>query len=156
MSDFDQDIQKFWDLLFEIVVEGEKRLATHLSTHGLTPPQFYVLKTLYERDGQCRIGEIAEKHFLTNATMTGIIKRLEAMNPPLVKRVRSADDGRAVDVVWTKDGEQRFLDVQASLMNQIQTFLGLLSADDRQQTIQQMEMYFRAFMHLFPTGETPS
>ena len=78
-----RDVAELWSVLFDIVTDGEKRLASHFEAHQLTPPQFYVLKTLSENDGACRIGDIARDHHLTSATMTGLVKRLESMDPPL-------------------------------------------------------------------------
>ncbi len=98
----DRDVAELWSLLFAIVTDGEKRLAGHFEAHQLTPPQFYVLKTLSENQGECRIGDIARDHHLTNATMTGLVKRLEAMDPPLVRRRRNTSDGRSVDVLLTE------------------------------------------------------
>lgn len=146
----DQDVAALWSILFDIVTDGEKRLASHMAAHNLTPPQFYVLKTLSEHDGQCRIGEIAHEHHLTNATMTGLVKRLEAMEPPLVRRDRSEDDGRSVNVSLTPTGAERFLAVQHGLMEQLKAVLGLLGAEERQDVISKVRLYFTTFSQQFP------
>jgi DNA-binding MarR family transcriptional regulator len=103
-DELERDVTDFWMLAFKIVLDGEKRLTAQLAAHSLTPPQFYVLKTLVESGGQCPIGQIARQHQLTNATMTGLVKRLEAMSPPLVSRETSADDRRSVMVSLTPAG----------------------------------------------------
>lgn len=151
-SQFEQDIADFWDLIFEIVADMEKRLAAHMALHGLTPPQFYVLKTLIEHDGCCRIGQIAEEHHLTNATMTGLVKRLEAMQPALVERQRSAADGRAVDVLLTDAGRARYEAVYTSFLIPVRTLLGLLPADERQELIGKVQSYFTMLSDLFPAA----
>lgn len=148
--EFEQDIATFWSLLFTIVLDGEKRLAANISSHELTPPQFYVLKTLSEHGGACAIGQIARQHHLTNATMTGLIKRLEMANPPLVTRERSSADRRSVEVRLTEAGKERFLAVQADVIEQLRAALALLSADDRKQLIHFLERYVRLVPHLFP------
>lgn len=147
-----RDVAELWSLLFDIVTDGEKRLAGHFEVHQLTPPQFYVLKTLSENQGECRIGEIARDHHLTNATMTGLIKRLEAMNPPLVRRRRSATDGRSVDVILTEEGARRFVDVQRGLMRQLRAVFGLLPDRERRDIIDKVRMYFSIFAQQFPTS----
>lgn len=149
----DRDVAELWSLLFDIVTEGEKRLANHMSVHNLTPPQFFVLKTLSENNGECRIGDIARDHHLTNATMTGLVKRLEAMKPPLVKRQRSADDGRSVDVSLTPEGVQRFLAVQQGLMEQLRVIFGLLPDEERRDIIDKVRVYFNIFAQQFPTDD---
>jgi len=152
-DNLDRDVAELWSLLFDIVTDGEKRLATHLDAHQITPPQFYVLKTLSEQGGTCRIGDIARDHHLTNATMTGLVKRLEAMEPPLVKRKRSATDGRSVDVSLTPDGAERFLAVQRGLMEQLRVVFGLLPDEERRDVIDKVRVYFQIFSQQFPISE---
>ncbi len=146
----DTDVTDLWSILFDIVKDGEKRLASHFEAHQLTPPQFYVLKTLSERAGQCRIGEIARAHHLTSATMTGLVKRLEAMEPPLVRRRRNSRDGRSVDVILTPAGTKRFLAVQQGLMNQLRAVIGLLPPAERRDIIAKVRLYFAIFSQQFP------
>lgn len=149
-DNLDRDVGELWSLLFDIVTDGEKRLASHMSAHDLTPPQFYVLKTLSENGGSCRIGDIARDHHLTNATMTGLVKRLEAMKPPLVKRQRDESDGRSVNVSLTPDGAQRFLAVQRGLMEQLHAIFSLLPDDERRDIIEKVRVYFTIFSQQFP------
>lgn len=148
----DRDVAELWSLLFDIVTDGEKRLAGHFEMHQLTPPQFYVLKTLSENQGECRIGDIARDHHLTSATMTGLVKRLEAMTPPLVRRRRSATDGRSVDVILTDEGARRFVDVQRGLMEQLRAVFGLLPDSERRDIIDKARKYFLVFAQQFPTN----
>ena len=149
-EELDRDVAELWSLLFDIVSDGEKRLASHFDAHQLTPPQFYVLKTLSENQGQCRIGDIARDHHLTNATMTGLVKRLEAMDPPLVRRRRSATDGRSVDVILTDEGSRRFVAVQRGLMDQLRAVFALLPDAERRDIIAKVGLYFAIFSQQFP------
>lgn len=149
---FDKDIEVFWHLIFEIVADMEKRITAHMAMHQLTPPQFYVLKTLVEHDGRCRIGQIADEHHLTNATMTGLVKRLEAMRPALVVRQRSDDDGRAVDVVLTDAGRERYQAVFDSFLVTVRTLLQLLPEDERKDIIGKVQNYFTMLRDLFPVA----
>ena len=147
-----RDVAELWSVLFDIVTDGEKRLASHFEAHQLTPPQFYVLKTLSENAGECRIGDIARDHHLTSATMTGLVNRLEAMDPPLVQRRRNQNDGRSVDVVITSEGAERFLAVQRALMDQLRAVFGLLPESERRDIIGQVRIYFTVFSQRFPVG----
>mgnify|MGYP005838778651 CR=1 FL=1 len=151
----DSELQAFWSLAFTIVTDLEKRLFAFLASHQLTPPQFYVLKTLFEHGGRCRIGQIAQEHHLTQATMSGLIKRLEAFSPPLVAREQREDDGRSVDVVLTAHGEARFWAVQKSLMEQARAVLRLLPADEREEVMTKLRAYFQLLVEQFPLP-TPS
>ncbi len=146
----DRDVAQLWSALFNIVADGEKRLANHFEAHQLTPPQFYVLKTLSENAGACRIGDIARAHHLTSATMSGLVKRLEAMDPPLVRRRRNESDGRSVDVILTEAGEDRFVAVQRALMDQLRAVLSLLPSAERRDVIAKVRQYFAVFSQQFP------
>lgn len=144
------DAAQLWSLLFTIVLDGEKRLAANLAAHQLTPPQFYVLKTLTERGGRCPIGEIARQHHLTNATMTGLVKRLEAIDPPLVIREQRESDRRSVDVIITPDGSERFMAVQTDLLQQMQMLFSLLSDPERADLIRYLTRYLEFVQTQFP------
>ena len=153
--DLEQDIATFWSLLFAILNDSEKRLASHMAAHDLTPPQFFVLKTLVENGGSCPIGFIARDHHLTNATMTGLVKRLEAMSPPLVERQPSPDDGRSVVVVLTIDGEARFEAVKNAVYEQLQVILGLIGQEERQTLMHFATRYLDVVSQLFPIENLP-
>lgn len=140
-TQLDQDVAQLWTMLFGIVLDGEKRLAENLAAHGLTVPQFYVLKTLSEHDGRMGIGQIARVHGLTNATMTGLVKRLEAINPPLVMREENTADRRAVYVVLTPAGWERFEAVQKSLIEQLRAVFSLIPAEERRKLLDDLSRY---------------
>jgi DNA-binding MarR family transcriptional regulator len=150
LDELDRDLLAFWGLLFELIADFEKRLAAHMAAHDLTPPQFYVLKTLIEQGGRCRIGEIARDHHLTNATMTGLVKRLEAMSPPLVQRDQGSEDKRVVDVSLTPAGEQRFWAVQTSLMSQARAVFELVPHEEREEALTKVREYFGLLVKQFP------
>ncbi len=149
------DASQLWSLLFTIVLDGEKRLAANLAAHQLTPPQFYVLKTLTERGGRCPIGEIARQHHLTNATMTGLVKRLEAIDPPLVIREQRESDRRSVDVILTPAGAERYMAVQTDLLQQMQLLFSLLSDEERQDLIRYLTRYLEFVQTQFPVEPLP-
>lgn len=68
---------------------------------GLTYPQFLVMLVLWERDG-LTVSEIGERLALDSATLTPLLKRLEAAE--LVTRTRAASDERQVIIALTKAG----------------------------------------------------
>ena len=81
------------------VVEQHSR--SLVSRYGLTGPQVTVLKELSGR-GDLSIGELARGVSLSQATMTGIVVRLEKAG--LVRRGRGAQDRRRVFVSLTEHG----------------------------------------------------
>jgi MarR family transcriptional regulator, organic hydroperoxide resistance regulator len=74
-----------------------------LARLGLTYPQYLVMLILWERDA-LTVSEIGERLFLDSATLTPLLKRLEAQR--LITRERSAEDERQVIVSLTKAGQE--------------------------------------------------
>jgi DNA-binding MarR family transcriptional regulator/GNAT superfamily N-acetyltransferase len=72
-----------------------------IQSHHLTIPQAVLLREI-QRRGRLSLGDLARSTSLSNATVTGIIDRLEAKK--LVKRTRSETDRRQVFVEIMPDG----------------------------------------------------
>jgi DNA-binding MarR family transcriptional regulator len=70
---------------------------------GVTYPQYLVLLVLWERDG-LMVSEIGERLFLDSATLTPLLKRMEAAG--LLQRARAKDDERQVIVSLTGRGRE--------------------------------------------------
>ena len=70
---------------------------------GVTYPQYLVLLVLWERDGE-RVSNLGERLQLDSATLTPLLKRLEARG--LVERRRSTADERVVEVFLTAEGKR--------------------------------------------------
>lgn len=72
-----------------------------LDALGLTYPQYLAMVVLWQKDG-LTVGALGERLFLESNTLTPLLKRLEALG--LVRRVRSAEDERQVNVHLTDKG----------------------------------------------------
>ncbi|MDY0969767.1 MarR family transcriptional regulator [Siccibacter turicensis] len=68
----------------------------------LTYPQYLVMLVLWEKD-DITVSEIGERLFLDSATLTPLLKRLEAAG--LLRRLRSRQDERQVAVTLTEAGQ---------------------------------------------------
>ncbi|OUE46185.1 MarR family transcriptional regulator [Billgrantia desiderata SP1] len=75
---------------------------------GLTYPQYLVLLTLWQQDGQSA-GVISRRLMTDTGSLTPVFKRLEAEG--LLRRVRNRRDERIVELFLTERG--RALQVQA-------------------------------------------
>jgi MarR family transcriptional regulator, organic hydroperoxide resistance regulator len=73
-----------------------------LDSLGVTYPQYLVLSTLWEKDGQT-ISAIADRLALEPSTITPLMKRLEAAG--FVSRQRNPVDERQVQVFMTAKGK---------------------------------------------------
>jgi DNA-binding MarR family transcriptional regulator len=74
-----------------------------LDSLGVTYPQYLVLSTLWEGDGQT-ISAIADRLALEPSTITPLMKRLEAAG--FVSRQRNPQDERQVQVFLTAKGRE--------------------------------------------------
>lgn len=77
---------------------------------GLTYPQYLVMLVLWESDEQT-VSAIGERLYLDSATLTPLLKRLEAAG--LVTRTRSAEDERQVVIKLTARGRSLRQQAQA-------------------------------------------
>jgi len=72
-----------------------------LKSLGLTYPQYLVMLVLWEQDERT-VSEIGERLFLDSATLTPLLKRLEAAG--LVWRRRATEDERQVVIGLSDEG----------------------------------------------------
>lgn len=99
--------------------------------HGITLPQYLVLlhvKGTPERDWAL-VGELAEKMLLEHHSVVGLVTRCETAG--LVKRKRSAEDGRQVEVHLTAKGEKAVNGVAASMSGELKALLAFLATAAR-------------------------
>jgi DNA-binding MarR family transcriptional regulator len=96
---------------------------------GLTYPQYLVMLVLWERES-ASVGELSTALYLDSGTLTPLLKRLEANG--LVRRERSTEDERRVEVSLTREGEalkKRALEVPGALACRVglgnERFVGL-------------------------------
>ena len=68
---------------------------------GLTHPQYLVMLALWEQSPRS-LGELADELAMEPATLSPLVKRLEAQGR--VARSRRADDERVLDIALTKEG----------------------------------------------------
>jgi DNA-binding MarR family transcriptional regulator len=68
---------------------------------GLTYPQYLVMMVLWEQD-QLTVSDIGERLFLDSATLTPLLKRMEAQG--MVQRNRARSDERQVIISLTEEG----------------------------------------------------
>lgn len=81
-----------------------------LAELGLTYPQYLVMLVLWEQDA-LTVSAIGERLFLDSATLTPLLKRLEAAR--LLTRTRSAEDERQVVIDLTSEGRRLQLRAQS-------------------------------------------
>jgi DNA-binding MarR family transcriptional regulator len=76
---------------------------TVYSHFGITGPQLWALKTIYQ-NGSLSLGELSRRMFINPSTITGVVDRLERKK--YVLRVRNEKDRRIVKVQLTPQGNR--------------------------------------------------
>lgn len=93
-------------LCFGLVVATRKVVSAYrdpLEPLGLTHPQYLAMLALWERSPRS-LGELARALALDAATLSPLLKRLEARG--LVTRARREEDERTLDVDLTAEGRE--------------------------------------------------
>src|SRR5690606_25049953 len=92
-------------LCFALVTAARNVVAIYrpvLEPLGLTHPQYLVMLALWERSPRS-LGELADELAMEPATLSPLVKRLEAQGR--VTRGRRPDDERVLEISLTPDGE---------------------------------------------------
>jgi DNA-binding MarR family transcriptional regulator len=125
------------EVLAEMVLVALRRIirATDLRSrelvtrYGLTGPQLSVLRELAPQDG-ISVGQLTREMLLSQATVTGILDRLARRG--LIRRRRSEQDRRRVEVWLTDAGRQMLADAPPLLQEEFIRDFGRL--EDWQQS----------------------
>lgn len=93
----------------------------------LAPQQLWVLASLAK--GPLRMSDLASRAQTSQASLTGIVDRLEERG--LVGRVRSAEDRRVVEVAMTDTGRQEMHRAHEAMLARFTELLAPLNAAER-------------------------
>jgi DNA-binding MarR family transcriptional regulator len=86
------------------IIKSLQDYSQKVSSHfGITGPQLWVVKTIYENGG-LSLGELSKRMYLNPSTITGVVDRLEKKR--CVLRDRSEKDRRVVKVRLTPKGNR--------------------------------------------------
>ncbi len=86
------------------IIKSLQDYSQKVSSHfGITGPQLWVLKTVYE-NGSLSLGELSKRMYLNPSTITGVVDRLEKKQ--YVLRDRSEKDRRVIKVQLTPKGNR--------------------------------------------------
>lgn len=120
MDDRDELLRLENQVCFAIVTAARNVVSIYrpvLEPLGLTHPQYLVMLALWEREPRS-LGDLADDLAMEPATLSPIVKRLEAQGR--VRRTRRVSDERVLDIVLTDDGRvlrERALDVPRQIMD---------------------------------------
>jgi DNA-binding MarR family transcriptional regulator len=115
--------------------------------HGITFPQYLVLLHAKGMPGRswALVGELAERMLLEHHSVVGLVSRCEAAG--LVKRKRSLEDARQVEVHLTAKGERAMNAIAVVQSKELEGLLRLLGAAARRTTAKPRTSGVRGAMH---------
>lgn len=126
MSTFEQQILRSLRRITRASDLYSRQLAARF---GLTGPQLVSLRAL-EKGGPCTPSALAKAVDLSQATMTGIVDRLEAAG--LLRRTRDHVDRRRITLSLTPAGQSLLLRAPSALQDNLLDKLGRLSVDEQE------------------------
>lgn len=121
----------------------QRRFAQDLASFGLTPPQFFVLRSIVSCTRNPTMSALANETLQHCATMTGIVDRLVKMG--LVTRRRAEHDRRQVLVELTPTGRKVLDQVRHSREARLRETLSRMSSQDARELLRLLQLYLEAF-----------
>jgi MarR family 2-MHQ and catechol resistance regulon transcriptional repressor len=110
----DKSLSETFELIDQVAKNLRRIQRLTISESGLTPPQFQILRTLWNDDG-IPLMDLASASNCSRATITGLIDVLERKG--LVRRKPNPNDRRSLLAELTAEG--RALESQAPELDQI-------------------------------------
>ncbi len=114
--------------MWQAMVRAMHPTGAHENAH---PQQYWVMGLL--RTGSRRMSDLAEAAQTSQASLTGIVDRLEERG--LVMRSRSHEDRRVVEVSLTQAGEDEIRTVRARFVEGLEHVLEPLTPAERRQLL---------------------
>lgn len=151
-SGVDSVAEAMLDALRRIMRAMDLRSRFLATRYGLTVPQLAVLQAL-SRGGPVSIGRLTDAVHLSQATVTGILDRLETRG--LVRRHRSATDKRRVRAELTPDGEKILAGAPSLLQESFTAELARLPEWERTQILSSLQRV-AAMLEASPEPVAPS
>ena len=109
-----------------------------LRQYGLTPPQYTVLRIVgTSKNGSATMTEIGKEMIVTFANVTTVVDNLDKRG--LVRRERSTQDRRVVNVRTTEKGLELFQGIRASHRKEISKLLESLSKKEIEELLRLTE-----------------
>lgn len=123
-------------LAFSIGKKLQTELLKKLQSSGLTPPQFYILKTL-DRYGASRATTLAKKMHVKPSAITVMIDRL--IDQELVLRYHDQDDRRVVVIELTSKGKAVLEEAMIVRNQHISKYFSKLEVQEREDLLRLFE-----------------
>jgi DNA-binding MarR family transcriptional regulator len=125
LTELAEQMHKMWHAILRGVVHPQGHPEPAQARH------YWVLGSLV--DGPRRMSDLAECAQTSQASLTGIVDRMEEHG--LVERVRSRDDRRVVEVTLTPAGDEEMRRVKTAILGSLDVVLSPLTTQERRQLL---------------------
>jgi DNA-binding MarR family transcriptional regulator len=146
-----EQLASIGQLLLRVSWLEQRRFAQDLSGLNLTPPQFFILRSILTRGAHPTMSDLALDTLQHCATVTGVVDRLEKMG--LVTRQRAAEDRRQVLVELTPAGADLLAQIRASREQRLRETLLRLSEQEATELLRLLRTYLEAFRLQYEASE---
>ncbi len=137
-----EQLSNIGQLLLRVSWLEQRHFAQDIAGLNLTPPQFFVLRSILSRGAHPTMSTLAYDTLQHCATVTGIVDRLEKMG--LVTRQRDAEDRRQVLVELTPLGGDLLSKIRGSREKRLRETLLRLSEQDAGELLRLLRAYLEA------------
>jgi len=142
-QELSEELASIEQLLLRVSWMEQRRFAQDIAGLGLTPPQFFVLRSILTGGAHPTMSALAFDTLQHCATVTGIVDRLEKMG--LVTRQRDAADRRQVLVELTPAGYELLGRVRGGREQRLRDTLLRLQERDASELLRLLRAYLEAF-----------
>lgn len=142
-EDLSQQFPGLEQLVLRVGWLEQRRFAQDLARFGLTPPQFFVLRSIAQHGENSTMSMLAHDTMQHCATMTGIVFRLARMK--LTTHHRAKHDRRQVLVELTLAGRDLLEQVRHSHEARLRATLVHLSPTDAVELLRLLKKYLEVF-----------
>jgi DNA-binding MarR family transcriptional regulator len=141
-KELSEQLSSIEQLLLRVSWLEQRRFAQDIAALNLTPPQFFVLRSIRSRGANLNMSSLADDTAQHCATVTGIVARLEKMG--LVTRHRDTRDRRQVLVELTPLGSELLSKIRGSRDQRLRETLQRLSVQDANELLRLLRAYLEA------------
>ncbi|WP_379969667.1 MarR family winged helix-turn-helix transcriptional regulator [Ectobacillus sp. sgz5001026] len=127
MEKAEQLIDRIQSALQEAIRKMQAEMLKSMSVHGITLSQFIVL-SLIQRQGKCKVSELADHMDVKPSAMTFMMDRLEQHG--FIMRVHDDKDRRVVNIRLSEAGDEKFQKILVERKAIVKRYLSFLSEEE--------------------------
>jgi DNA-binding MarR family transcriptional regulator len=153
-EEFLQQFSTVEQLVLRVGWLEQRSFAQDLAGFGLTPPQFFVLRSIALHGEHPTMTALADDTLQHCATLTGVVDRLVRMG--LVTRRRDDHDRRQVLVELTSAGREALAKVRQGREGRLRQTLSHMLPQEAAELLRLLQVYLEAFRMQYKSAEAAS